>query len=279
MECFDDQDKCSSSCTDCEGGECDFRCDDDPNHPLCYEAEDQCVECIEDGDWETLANVTVNPNPEITAKIENALNQLPGVNVSLDSVHATFEARKKDCCHEGTLIDDGIIEAGGNAGLTIEIAHVKLWPQVPTLGPYTLIFLVGSIDVTFEGGLFLDLQTTLDVAVAKVFNACENLDCIKAELDVDLNLALTFGLNAIFCYDTWWSSPNCVGMDLTAELGAVRLKANIGYNTNGCNGWNGGNACLEGSIGCKLTAKVIFDNREYSATHDFGQIAGFSCGD
>ncbi|MCX5637017.1 MAG: hypothetical protein NTX52_04900, partial [Planctomycetota bacterium] len=85
-----------------------------------------------------------------------------------------------------------------------------------------------------DAGLYLTIDTSIDIGVGKIYNACENKNCVSSNFSASLTGALSCRFEGIVCIDTWFTPKSCAGLEITAEFGSLTLSGSYGCNQDGC---------------------------------------------
>ena len=181
--------------------------------------------------------------------IENAVNNIPNVNINLTEVKGAFTGQAKDCCNDGLLDEDGERCKEATLTLSAEIDGVTIW-GLPTIS-YEFDFIgLAKIDIDFEAGVQLAADFSITGKLGKRWEDCVPEDCLYGEITGGATILCGLTCDAIICQDTIWTSPSCVEVAITPAALSVSFTGNVGYNSK--------DSCSAGLTGGLTLGQVKF---------------------
>jgi hypothetical protein len=238
-----------SICTGCSSNNCNIQncetCDGHGNCMVCGGDSNKCcihgengLRCDTVGDWKNPASVVHAFAPYIRQKVQDALNRIPGVNVTLTEVQAEYAENHRDCCSHGTLNFDGEGKGEGTGTLSANIDDVTLWGPPRISRPFNFGFAVIRVD--FDAGVKLSADFSASGTIGNRYNYCKEEFCPYGSLGVDVTWTCDAGVEAILCAKTRWTSEKCAGIDITLASVEVQISGNLrcnsGESCDGCTG-------------------------------------------
>ena len=181
----------------------------------------------------------VNFPPNIPQKVQDVINRIPGVNISINEVGAEFTARYRDCCSKGILKEHGEESYEGTGILSAEIVDATIWGP-PTIS-HEFDFGFAVIDVDFEVGVKLNADFSVSGTLGLRKNDCEvNETCGYGSLDASTTLTPSVSIEAIVCTETLWTTRRCAGIDITPASIEISISGSLRYNSSSaCDGFEG----------------------------------------
>lgn len=167
---------------------------------------------------------------DIVNHMNNAIQRVPGLSgVTFKEARVGVRGRARDCCDANDGLKElGTKEASATGVLTADIRGIPLW------GPPTfsreMDFGVAVVSVDFEVGVRFDVNFRINGEIGRTFSECDGEDCTFGSLNASLDPQLRVTLDAILCTDTFWTTPNCGGVETTPA--AIRMNLRVGATFN-----------------------------------------------
>ena len=226
----------------CEGGTADYSvdCDGDGTNDAC--STDDCaaceagnpastgMECCDDEEfdpnWKGIGvTQSFSADPALVGKINNAVNLIPGVNITLTSAKGSVSGDKKDCCESDELQADGIGYAEGSLTVSGALKDLTIF------GPPTISkkydFTVVEVDIDFNVGAKLSSDLSVGGIGGSRWDNCGGDSCNYGSFSVSVSPSVAVTLEIIACVETWFSSKKCVDIEATPATISVSLSGSI----------------------------------------------------
>jgi hypothetical protein len=146
---------------------------------------------------------------EILGEINEAINTIPNVSISLVSASVSADIKQRDCCKEdGELVENGERKAEANVSAEASVS-VTVWGGSVEVEFGTESW-GGEIEITAEVRAQGDI--TVDVAAGYRWNDCLEKDCAFGSFSGKPTVGLVADVSGKVCIRIW-------GVELCAEVG------------------------------------------------------------
>lgn len=222
------------------------------------------------GEWGSSTAVTFTLDNGFKTKINNAINKIPGVNVTLESVTGSVANQERVfCCNDG--VEKKEIKNTKSFSLGAEIANeINIWglPETTyTAGDSSLGF-----DFKLKAGLGLQPgNISFSVEQEKLTSQCDATSCITTSVGGSWTPSIVLGVEGEACIAVFGMS-GCEEIAVTGALTAT-VGASLGYATADCtpNGWTGNATIGDGD----LTLRTALGQVDWSKTWNVWEGASF----
>lgn len=159
-----------------------------PNNP-----KNQCCgEKEYDPKWSTGGNFQFSLHSGVINQVNNTLNRIPNVNISLNTVRLGYTSYKKSKCCNSELKDSGATASEGNVSMSATIANIPIYAVPSQTKKYEL----GEgdyISVEFQCGAYLTSNFSMGVKMGERYDQCDpGLNYLYG----NLNSTSTIGVSA-----------------------------------------------------------------------------------
>ncbi|TWI69730.1 carboxypeptidase family protein [Pseudoduganella lurida] len=242
------------TCKKCEGASC--IADDSQRPPdLCKECKNGTPVDKYDSSWRDDATVGASANlPDgLKDALENGLNRIPGVNITLSEVKLSASGKAKDCCDPatGNSVPLGKKEGKAAIELGVSLRRVQIWPLPPTMidrrWDVTVFGEIIEVRILFLAGVFItsDLKFAGEGGVR--LDACGTENCAFGGLGAEVNAALSAEVAAQGCFDSTATQQYCSPtIDAKITPVALSIQGSLGYNQASCTAGMSGFAKVAG---------------------------------
>lgn len=228
--------------------------DDPPQDDKCKFCENGVVKDKDTGDWlndDSFGASIVLPDT-VKNKIQNAINKLPNVNITLKETKISAVGRVKDCCvpDTGNFIDKGLKEGEGKFEVSAALKNIKLWPAPGTPSIHvqedlTAFGQIVEVQVVLDAGVFFDTDFVVEALGGKRINECKGDDCSYGSLTANIDLALFAQAQALACFDSTVTNEYCGESNITPANISTGVTGGVTYNIPECN------SGIDGTFGIK----------------------------
>jgi len=236
----------ADKCRECIDGSCESICTGNQ----CCNGAGTCVALEDWSEWDTA--ITFELPPGWKEKIQDAVNKIPGVDITLSEAYGFYSSEKKDCCDNETLSEDG--ERWREVGVTLsaDIDDIPIWGPPPIEEEFE-IWGVLRADVTIDAGLRVVGGFSVTGKGGKRWDDCDDEECLYASLECDVDVGIGPKFEVDVCYETAWGEhENC--FSITAE-------AIVSVNISGSAGYNSKTSCDEGLYGDIDLGNIVFTGK------------------
>jgi hypothetical protein len=146
---------------------------------------------------------------DILGEINGAINNIPNVEISLDSASISAAKKQRDCCKDdGTFIANGERKAEATVSAEASV-DVTVWGDTVEFEFGTETW-GGEIEITAEVRVEGDI--TVNVSAGYRWNDCEDEECPFGSFSGTPSVGLVAEVSAKVCITIW-------GIELCAEVG------------------------------------------------------------
>jgi len=245
---------CLSGCPDCQT--CTSTgCEDDCESGECCDSG-TCAE--PNTTWTTSVGYTLDAPDALLNEISGAINTIPNVDISLESVGLSVSKQQRDCCDgdgqlqvNGEKKAEGTVSAEASANVTVWGDSVEFEFGTETWG--------AEIEITAE--LRVEGNIDVDVTSGYRWNECDE-DCAFGSFSANPSVAFVAEVSAQACA-TFWGVSFCV--DIGMEVGIHSdWSFSLTYNQSDCDDDLQGSGSLD-RLYLKFTgsANGDSDSKEY----------------
>jgi len=223
------------------------------------------------GEWGTHTGaVTFELNSALLGKVNNAINRIPNVSITLDELAASYSKEKRVfCCNDAVEKE--------------EIKNTKTFSAGATIGNDIPIWALPSqefgagddewgYDFTLEAGLLLKPGSiSFGIIQEDITNQCDTSNCITTSLTGSWSPNLFCGIETIACVRVF-GMEGCGSVEASGVI-STSVGASLGYATEDCtpNGLTGSATIGDGS----LTITAQLDGLGWQSTWELWEGASF----
>ena len=230
------------TCNKCSGSSC--VADDTQKPPQnCKQCKNGQIVDVDLGNFTDHIGVGASADlPDVLKNgIQNAINRIPGVSATIESVKLGVTEKVKDCCDPatGNTVPNGKTETTTTIQATIRNLNVQLWPQPPTMIDKTFsVTVLGEIvevRILFLAGVFLRSDLTFGGEGGLRTDACGSENCAFGGLTASVNIALVGEISAQGCFDSTLTQQYCSPtIDASIAPLSLAIEGHAGFNEAKC---------------------------------------------
>jgi len=229
-------------CQTCQGNDCVV---DDSQHPPgnCKVCKNGAVAEVDLGSWTD--DLTVGASASLPEPLKNALqngiNSIPGVNITVSEVKLGVQGKAKDCCDpaSGNPVRLGKKEGSANIQAKIPAINVQIFPLPPTMidrrWSVTVFGEIVEVRILFLAGVFIRSELAFGAEGGVRIDACGDENCIFGGLTADLSVGLVVEASAQGCFDSTLTQQYCSPtIDVSFAPITLTFQGRAGYNQAKC---------------------------------------------
>lgn len=228
--------------------------DDPPPNDKCKYCENGEVKEKDTGAWynDDSLSASVELPSGVKNRIQDAINKLPNVNVTLKETKVSATGRMKDCCDptSGGFKEKGLKEAEGKFEVSAALRNLKLWPApgAPSIHVQQDVTAFGQIfevQVVLDAGVFFEADFIVEALGGLRENQCLPEQCLFGSLTANVDFALLARAQALGCFDSTLTNEYCAELSLTPAKISSGITGGVTQNIPSCS------SGLDGTFGIK----------------------------
>ncbi len=173
--------------------------------------------------------------------LQNAINRIPGVSATIDSVELAVTRKVKDCCDPatGNTVTNGKTETTTTIQAVVHNLNVQIWPLPPTMIDKTFsVSAFGEIvevRILFLAGVFIRSDLTFGGEGGIRTDACGSENCGFGGVTANVNLGLVATISAQGCFDSTLTQQFCSPtIDASLAPLSLQIEGHAGFNESKC---------------------------------------------